>query len=143
MDEKRKEYDRQYLRKLYAKFRERKDRLAKEQFDGRCFLCGSTEGDGSHFHLHHTVYTESSNYTRNSKAMWTREMRLREAEEHPENFALLCEKCHRLVTSVGNYLLTRWQPFDGKLNFDMFAYLMITEMINRQPDIQDNLDLYS
>ena len=141
MIEKQADYNRRYLAKLYQQFRSRKDQIAEEQFGGRCFLCGSTEGNGHEFHLHHISY-ETAGEHRNTKAMWTRELRLREAEEHPERFRLLCGKCHRLITTVGTYLLRRWQPFDDKAQFDKFLELCLIELINRQPDINLDLDRY-
>jgi endogenous inhibitor of DNA gyrase (YacG/DUF329 family) len=53
---------------------------------GKCFVCGTNK----RLEFHHIKYTRSS------KLNWNEV----EAKEHPENFRLLCHKCHNVVTYV-------------------------------------------
>ena len=53
---------------------------------GKCFVCGTNR----RLEFHHIKYTRSS------KLNWNEV----EAKEHPENFRLLCHKCHNVVTYV-------------------------------------------
>jgi len=97
----RKEYDRIHTAALYEEFQIRKERLVREKFEGKCFLCDKEGWKG--FHFHHIWYHETeSNYPRHSKAMNIRWKRLKEAEQHPERFKVLCGPCHRLVESLKN-----------------------------------------
>lgn len=124
------EYNREYAKSRYADFRVLKDQISLNLFGGKCFLCGETEGYQG-FHLHHVTYhPDDSSYRRNSKAQWTREMRVKEAQEHPERFTLLCPKCHRLVTSVGNFLVRQLEARPD-LPIQTFIDLVLTEMKNR------------
>ena len=59
---------------------------------GKCFVCGTNK----RLEFHHIKYTRSS------KLNWNEV----EAKEHPENFRLLCPKCHNVVT----YVLPRNKP---------------------------------
>ena len=59
---------------------------------GKCFVCGTNR----QLEFHHIKYTRSS------KLNWNEV----EAKEHPENFRLLCPKCHNVVT----YVLPRNKP---------------------------------
>lgn len=95
----KKAYDREYQRKraekLYADFCERRLKVFN-LLGGKCFLCEKPAVKG--FHLHHVEYHPTeSDYPRNSKSMVTRLKRLKEAEEHPERFCLLCPKHHSMV----------------------------------------------
>lgn len=95
----KKAYDREYQRqravRVYADFHKRRLELFKV-FGNECYLCGRPAIKG--FHLHHTEYHPvESNYKRDSRSMSTRIKRLKEAEAHPERFALLCPHDHRLV----------------------------------------------
>ncbi len=123
------EYNRVYAKQRYDDFRVRKDQVSLEHFGGHCFLCGACE-NYEHYHLHHIEYGPDADYQRNSKAQWTREMRLREAEEHPERFRLLCPKCHRLVTTVGNYLI-RQLEIRPDVPVEQFLALATLELNNR------------
>ncbi len=123
------EYNRAYAKQKYDDFRVRKDQVSLEHFGGCCFLCGASE-NYEHYHLHHIEYGPDAEYQRNSKAQWTREMRLREAEEHPERFRLLCPKCHRLVTTVGNYLV-RQLEIRRDVPVEQFLALATLELNNR------------
>jgi 5-methylcytosine-specific restriction endonuclease McrA len=123
--------DTKYARKQYQDFRDEKDAISLGAFGGRCFLCGDTEGY-QFFHLHHIDYDPlDSSYKRNSKAQWTRRLRVREATLHPERFRLLCPKCHRLVTSVGTYFLRRLEVFPN-VDPTFFFELALLELKNRQ-----------
>lgn len=94
----KKEYDAAHQRKLYAEYRERRDKL-EASMGNECYLCRQTKR--SSFHLHHREYHPTeSNYPRNSNSMNVRRKRLKEAEDHPERFALLCPTCHRMVTAL-------------------------------------------
>lgn len=95
--EERKEYDRQRAAKVYEDFKARKAKLVAK-FGGRCAGCSTTNPKRGDWHLHHTSYTDESNYPRNSKAMSTRIKRLEEAERNPERFRMLCPRCHHIVT---------------------------------------------
>ena len=142
-NENKKQYNRDYVKANYDKFRVEKDEISLSLFGGKCWLCGGTD-NFQHYHLHHLEYNpEDSSYRRNSKAQWTRQLRLEEAKAHPERFKLLCPRCHRLVTSVGTYLLRRWQPVDGELEFENFLWLVLLEMKNRLPDIKIDPDKYT
>jgi hypothetical protein len=93
----RREYDRQRAQRVYADFKERKQRMI-ELLGGKCCICGV---EHARFHLHHIIYHPTeSNYPRHSKAMSVRLKRLLEAEQHPERFKLLCGKCHLAVEHV-------------------------------------------
>ena len=89
----KKEYDRKYSRKKYAEFIQRRENVVKSGTIGDCcFICKkSAKRD---FHFHHCVYLEESNYPKNCKSGATRWKRLKEAEQFPERFKLLCGKCH-------------------------------------------------
>ncbi len=123
------EYNREYAKQKYDDFRVRKDQVSLESFGGKCYLCGSSE-NYQYYHLHHIEYGPDSDYVRNSKAQWTREMRLREAEEHPERFRLLCPKCHRLITTAGNYLV-RQLEIRPDVPLGLFQKMVMLEVVNR------------
>ncbi len=94
----KKSYDAAHQRKLYAEYKERRAKL-EESMGNECYLCH--QGKRLCFHLHHRTYHPTeSNYPRNSKAMNVRRKRLKEAEDHPERFALLCPTCHRIITAL-------------------------------------------
>ena len=89
----RKEYDRNRSRTSYENFKERKIRIVN-LLDGKCKLCESEEKG---LHLHHAIYHPTeSDFKRTSRSLWNRLRRLKEAEEHPERFQLLCGRCHLL-----------------------------------------------
>lgn len=91
----KKEYDAERQRILYAEYQERRLAL-EEKFGNVCYLCKQSKR--KNFHLHHRYYHPiESNYPRHSKSMNVRWKRLKEAEEHPERFALLCPTCHRML----------------------------------------------
>ena len=114
----------------YAKFREAKEKVSLEQFGGKCWLCGKSYGwEG--YHLHHIDYTNESLYERNSKALWTRRLRVAEATEHPERFRLLCPACHRLITGIGNYFVNRFEVLPKDLSIDKVFELAFLETVNR------------
>jgi hypothetical protein len=87
----RKEYDRKRAETAYEDFKQRRASLIY-LLGGVCKMCSRDK----HLHLHHVVYHPTeSNYRRTSKDFWTRLKRLKEAEQHPERFELLCGGCHR------------------------------------------------
>ncbi len=129
-------YNRQYMESLYQRFRAEKDEVSMELFGGCCYMCGDSESY-QHFHLHHYVYhPEDSSYRRTSKAMWTRMLRVEEAKANPERFRLLCPRCHRLITSVGTYLLRRLQPISTEISLNRFKELALLELSNRYDEIE-------
>jgi hypothetical protein len=137
--DKKKEYDRQYKQTQYEEFRKLKDWVTEELFEGECFLCGTQEGH-TEFHLHHLRYhPEDSSYARNSKAQWTRNLRLKEAIEHPERFRLLCPACHRMVTTLGNHIIRKTKAADKKrdVDLDLLLNLVVMEVKNRQEEIYE------
>ena len=94
----KKAYDAAHQRKLYVVYRQQRDDL-EEQLGNVCYLC--KQGKRNCFHLHHREYHPTeSNYPRHSNAMSVRRKRLKEAQAHPERFALLCPTCHRLITAL-------------------------------------------
>jgi 5-methylcytosine-specific restriction endonuclease McrA len=129
----KKTYDRSYSAERYVKFREEKTAISRDLFGGKCSLCGRTDGYEK-FHFHHVLYhDEDSAYKRNSKALWTRLLRVKEAQAHPERFVLLCQSCHRLVTHLGNYFLRRAN--ERKLDAAAIEHLLeltVREVWNRQ-----------
>jgi hypothetical protein len=136
MKQSSRDYGREYTARRYTEFRKQKDQISQEVFGGRCGLCGSTENSG-HYHLHHLEYDpEQSAYKRNSKAQWTRTLRLREAQNHPERFELLCQSCHRLVTTLGGYIIRRLKIATGKAehkpNLEQLFDLLYLEAVNRK-----------
>lgn len=96
----RKVYDRKRSQKLYEEFKKRREAILVT-LGNECYLCGKKAKKG--FNLHHIEYHPvESNYPTHSKSMHVREKRLKEAENHPERFRLLCPKCHFLFSSVEN-----------------------------------------
>ena len=93
----KREYDRLHQQKLYEEYKIRREKVYV-MLGNKCELC---DGDKrKHFHLHHRYYHPiESNYPRHSNAMNVRFKRLKEAENCPERFALLCPTCHRVVTA--------------------------------------------
>ena len=92
----KKAYDAEHQRKLYAVYKEQRQAL-EEQFGNVCYLCNQSKRKC--FHLHHRVYHPTeSDYPRNSRSMHVRRKRLKEAQDHPERFSLLCPTCHKLIT---------------------------------------------
>jgi 5-methylcytosine-specific restriction endonuclease McrA len=128
----------------YARFREKKDQISRDFFGGKCFLCGRTD-NYQEYHLHHIEYDpEESNYDTHSRAFWTRVRRLKEATEHPERFRLLCQSCHRLITSLGNTLVNEVRVSHRTIETDKLIYLLDRELQNRLekkdgPNIHDDL----
>ena len=94
----RKIYDRKHSKDKYAEFKQRR-LVVENSFGNKCALCETTN-KGSGWNFHHKYYGIESNYPRDSKTMWVRWKRLKEAEEFPERFALLCCKCHMFVTFI-------------------------------------------
>ena len=91
--EKRNEYsNRPETRARKYKAQRKKKREARRLLGGKCFVCGTNR----RLEFHHIKYTRSS------KLNWNEV----EAKEHPENFRLLCPKCHNVVT----YVLPRNKP---------------------------------
>lgn len=94
----RKEYDRLRAKRLYEDFKQRREALMLK-FGDACYLCEQKARKG--FNLHHIIYDSvESNYPRHSKSMSVRLKRLKEAEEHPERFRLLCPSCHHFITKL-------------------------------------------
>lgn len=94
----RKEYDRVRARSIYEEFKNRRLVLF-EKLGNKCFLCDKNAIVG--FHLHHLNYHDTeSNYPTHSKSMFIRLKRLKEAEENPCRFKLLCPSCHRLFHDI-------------------------------------------
>lgn len=130
--ENKKTYDRGYSAERYEGFRQAKNALSQDVFGGRCYLCGSRDGF-EEFHFHHILYhPEDSSYARNSKALWTRVLRLREASAHPERFRLLCSNCHRLVTNLGSHILRRFAEQRQPVDLDILLDLAVREVNNRK-----------
>jgi hypothetical protein len=101
----KKEYDAQHQRNLYKKYREDRNNLEKSM-GNKCYLCDQEKRNC--FHLHHREYHPTeSNYPRNSRSMYVRRKRLKEAQEHPERFALLCPTCHRLLHSLERSIINK------------------------------------
>jgi len=95
------DYEQRRQHALYADFKQRRLRIYA-LLGGRCFIC---EKKKSVYHLHHVEYHPvESAYPRTGKAMWTRWLRLREAEAHPERFRLLCSRCHLLIEHLKRLL---------------------------------------
>lgn len=116
----KKAYDREYQRKraekVYKNFHERRFKIF-ELLGNECQLCKEPAKKG--FHLHHVEYHSiESNYPRNSKSMVTRLKRLKEAEEHPERFALLCNRCHSVL---------EWIKFKIK-HFDIINFFKLLKL---------------
>ena len=85
----------QYDRRRYADFQQRRAAVML-LFGGKCWLCEKPAETG--FHLHHKEYHPTeSDYPRHARTFWVRLKRLKEAEEHPERFCLLCDNDHKLV----------------------------------------------
>lgn len=127
------EYDNQYKKARYGEFRAERDRVTLEIYGGKCFLCGSDHGYNQ-YHFHHLEYhPEDSAYTRNSKAQWTRNLRLQEATDHPDRFVLLCPPCHRLVTTLGTHLLKKLAIARNARDVDLekLLNLVMIEVENR------------
>jgi hypothetical protein len=95
----RKEYDKQRAKNLYSLFIARREK-AVESFGKSCFLC-KENGKRKDFQFHHLWYHPiESNYDVHAKSMWIREKRLKEVEEHPERFVLLCGECHGTIEGI-------------------------------------------
>lgn len=113
IDEKR-AYNRARQRIVYEKFKEsRLDVFCK--LGNECYLCGKPPN--KNFQLHHVSYhgTESD-YPRHAKAMNVRLKRVKEAQDNPERFRLLCPPCHRIVTMMEcspNLRIERLKEFQG------------------------------
>lgn len=83
--EKKNEYsNRPEIRARKYKSQRKKKREARRLLGGKCFVCGTNR----RLEFHHIKYTESS------KQNWNEV----EVLKHPENFRLLCHKCHNVVT---------------------------------------------
>ena len=83
--EKRNEYsNRPETRARKYKGQRKKKREARRLLGGKCFVCGTNR----RLEFHHIKYTRSS------KQNWNEV----EVLKHPENFRLLCHKCHNVVT---------------------------------------------
>lgn len=89
----RKAYDREHSRKKYKEYIERRTSLVESgKLGSCCYFCEAKAK--REFHFHHVQYDPiESNYPKNAKG-WSRWRRLKEAEQHPERFKLLCCKCH-------------------------------------------------
>lgn len=100
----KKQYDALNQRKVYDRFKENRTKVY-ESLGGKCQVCGKVPRA---FHLHHVIYHPiESNYPTHSKAMNIRIKRVNEALAHPERFALLCGRCHQLVTLVSTVGITK------------------------------------
>ena len=93
VDEHRKELSRKYAKKAYANYKVKRKSLLKK-FGDNCWICGRT---GIMLVFHHLVYGLVGQYR---KGLWRRILHLREIEENPSNFRLLCVRCHQLVTAL-------------------------------------------
>ena len=89
--EKRRAYDRAHQKRLYAKFKEDRQRVI-DLLGGCCVKCKTTKN----LQLHHIFYGPESNYPRNCKSQNTRRKRVAEALQFPERFELRCAKCHHI-----------------------------------------------
>ena len=126
------EYDRDYSAERYTEFRALKNQVSLELFGGRCFLCDNTN-NYEEYHFHHLAYDPTdSSYARNSKALWTRILRVKEAQAHPERFRLLCPDCHRLVTTLGTHILKRHRLGRRKADLALLMALVEREVENRR-----------
>lgn len=120
----RKIYDKERAKQQYEKFQQRRaDILVK--LGNSCYLCDTEAQKG--FHLHHIEYhSTESDYPRHSKSMHVRWKRLKEAENNPQRFKLLCPKCHRVLSGIENLVTD--------INIDkLFGLLKIStgEVFNR------------
>jgi hypothetical protein len=138
----KKTYDNQYKKARYQEFRAERDRVTLGLFEGKCYLCGN-EKDYNAYHFHHLEYhPEDSAYIRNSKAQWTRNLRLQEATNHPERFVLLCPPCHRLVTTLANHVLKKVAIAQQarKVDLDNLMKLVMLEVDNRKSELGEQSD---
>lgn len=94
----KKEYDRKRAENVYKEFIIRRERVL-ELLGGECYLCGNKAVKG--FHLHHKEYHPvESDYPRHSKSMYVRLKRVKEAEENPQRFSLLCPYHHKIIEQL-------------------------------------------
>lgn len=89
-----KEAERQHQRNIYREYKARRERLV-ELFGSQCWLCGKKNRI---FNFHHLVIGPYGRYGHAS--MWRRLQQLREIEESPETFRLVCTPCHYWITKL-------------------------------------------
>lgn len=88
----KKERDRQRAKELYAEYKRKRVELI-EKFGSKCFIC---QGNGR-LEFHHMKYHKEGKY---GHSMWRRIQMLKEIEEHPEDFRLLCNLHHKIVSWI-------------------------------------------
>lgn len=95
--EKKRDNDRKQMKVKYGRYKTKRAELII-QFGSKCWVC-----DGDYLlQFHHLEYGELGKLGHAS--MWRRIQHLREIEQFPERFKLLCGKCHSVVTFTGDRL---------------------------------------
>lgn len=90
----KKKFDREYAEKNRQRISEyqrlwalARHRQSREKFGDKCYACGKQGGKLSFHHI---------SYPNGKSKQWL--PRIREVEQHPENFRLLCPSCHSMIT---------------------------------------------
>lgn len=91
---------------------------AEEHFDGKCFVC--QKKFGKYFVFHHVRYTDGEKvYSDFDNSVEYNIYLMDKISEHPEDFALLCNKHHHVVETLKRF------------NRDRLSRLLVMVMISR------------
>lgn len=88
------EYDRLRAKRLYEEYKQKRHELIK-QFGSRCWICDRSD---KRLEFHHLRYHKEGKYGHAS--LWRRIQMLKEIEEYPEDFRLLCNAHHKTVSCI-------------------------------------------